>query len=323
MKDKIVSFLNEKYKGSTRFLKPKMFINEFGKEAFDEITSKINWMEEPFSLRVFCYLNDILEKPKCKMCENDVKFNPTELHFQTYCCNDCRYKDHEYIKTVREKTNLEKYGASNVFASKYGMEKIKETNLQKYGTDNYCKTDEYKQRLKRGEIKRPDCGDKVSLAIRKKYFNNLPNRYQNLIALFDFSNYKGANSYEIKYEWKCKNCGNVFLHWLNNNWDLKCKLCEKSGTNIEVFVENFLKRYTIPHFKRDKMTLNGFELDFNIPSQKIAIECNGLHWHSDEKKDKNYHLMKTEMCLERDIKLIHIFASRTGSCYMSQGICSI
>jgi very-short-patch-repair endonuclease len=308
MKEKIRAFLEQKYKGSTRFIKPKLFINEFGKESFDEINSKINWINEPFSLKVFCYINDILIKPKCKMCGNDVKFNPTELKFQTYCSNSCRFKDHEYIKTVRDKTNLEKYGAANVFASKHGMEKIKQTNLEKYGVENYCKTEEYKQRLKSGEIKRPYCGDKVSHSIKLKYFKNLPNRYHNLIPLFNFEDYKGAHTYEVKYEWKCRNCGNIFLHWLNNNYDIKCKLCEKSGTNIEVFVENFLKRYSIPHFKRDKMTLNGFELDFNIPSFKIAIECNGLHWHNDEHKEKRYHLMKTEMCLERGIKLIHIFA---------------
>ena len=154
MKEKITQFLNDKYKGTTRFLKPKMFIENFGKEAFEKIESTINWIESPFSLKVFCYLNDILQKPTCKICGNDVKFNPTELHFQTYCSNPCRYKDHEHIKTIREKTNLEKYGAGNVFASKHGMEKIKQTNLEKYGVDNYCKTDEYKQRVKNGEIER-------------------------------------------------------------------------------------------------------------------------------------------------------------------------
>jgi len=284
-----------------------MFINEFGKEAFDEIITKINWIEKPFSLRVFCYLNDILEKPLCKICGDDVKFNATELHFQTYCSNPCRFKDLDHIKTIRDKTNIEKYGAANVFASKHGMDKIKNTNLSKYGTDNYCKTDEYKNRVKSGDIKRPYCGDKISATIKRKYFNNLPNRYNNLIPLFKLEDYKGAHNYDVRYEWKCKNCGNIFLHWLNNNYDLKCKSCEKSGTNIEVFVENFLKRYGIAHIKRDRMTLNKLELDFNIPSRKIAIECNGLHWHSDEMKDKNYHLVKTEMCLELGIKLIHIF----------------
>lgn len=314
MKEKITQFLNDKYKGTTRFLKPKMFIENFGKEAFEKIESTINWIESPFSLKVFCYLNDILQKPTCKICGNDVKFNPTELHFQTYCSNPCRYKDHEHIKTIREKTNLEKYGAGNVFASKHGMEKIKQTNLEKYGVDNYCKTDEYKQRVKNGEIERPYVGDKVAHSIRKNYyFNNLPNRYNKLIPLFKFEDYKGAHDYNVEYKWKCKNCGNIFHHWLNNNYNIKCKLCDKSGTNIEVFIEDFFKRHQIAHKKRDRLILENLELDFVIPSHNIAIECNGLHWHSDKHKEKRYHLMKTEKSLEKGIKLIHIFSDEIES----------
>lgn len=308
MKEKIIDFLNEKYKGSTRFIKPKMFIKTFGKNVFDEINTKINWLENPFSLKVFCYLNDILEKPNCKICGKDVKFNPTETHFQTYCSNKCRFQD---LKTIQEKTKqtcLEKYGTENVFASKHGKEKIKNTIQEKYGVNNYTKTQEYKERIKSGEIKREYAGDKISLALKKKYYDNLPSRYNKLIPLFNFDEYRGAHDYETKYEWKCKQCGNIFQHWLNNNYELKCKLCDKSGTDIEVFVENFLKDHQISHIKRDKMALKNRELDFLIPSHKIAIECNGLYWHNSNHKSKRYHLEKTERCLEQGIKLIQIFA---------------
>ena len=308
MKEQIVNFLNNKYQGSTRFLKPKMFIKTFGKKSFDEIEAKINWLENPFSLKVFCYLNDILEKPKCKMCEKDVKFNTAEMHFQTYCSNKCRFQDYKTTQEKSKQTCLEKYGTENVFASEYAKNKIKNTIQERYGVDNYTKTEEYKNRIKSGDIKRAYVGDKVALALKKRYYDNLPNRYNKLIPLFDFNEYEGAHDYEIKYEWQCKQCGNIFQHWLNNNWDIKCNLCDKSGTNIEVFVENFLKDHQISHIKRDKMILKNRELDFVIPSHKIAIECNGLYWHNDEKKYKKYHLEKTERCLEQGIKLIHIFA---------------
>lgn len=55
-----------------------------------------------------------------------------------------------------------------------------------------------------------------------------------------------------------------------------------------------------------------YELDIYIPSKKIAIEYNGLYWHSSGSKDTDktqskYHLMKTEMCEKRGIHLFHIF----------------
>ena len=49
------------------------------------------------------------------------------------------------------------------------------------------------------------------------------------------------------------------------------------------------------------------ELDLYLPDYKLAIELNCLYWHSELFKDKNYHLNKTELCLEKDIQLIHIF----------------
>ena len=44
-----------------------------------------------------------------------------------------------------------------------------------------------------------------------------------------------------------------------------------------------------------------------MPELNIGIEYDGLKWHSDEFKDKNYHLNKTEECKKLGIRLVHIF----------------
>ena len=49
------------------------------------------------------------------------------------------------------------------------------------------------------------------------------------------------------------------------------------------------------------------ELDIYIPEKRVAIEFNGTYWHSSYLKDKNYHKNKTLKCLEKNIRLIHIF----------------
>ena len=50
------------------------------------------------------------------------------------------------------------------------------------------------------------------------------------------------------------------------------------------------------------------ELDIYIPSKQLAIEYNGLYWHSEEKgKDRMYHLDKLNACNEKGIHLIQIF----------------
>lgn len=50
------------------------------------------------------------------------------------------------------------------------------------------------------------------------------------------------------------------------------------------------------------------EVDIYVPSKKVAIEYNGLYWHSENKgKDKNYHYNKWLACQKEGIQLIQIW----------------
>jgi hypothetical protein len=53
--------------------------------------------------------------------------------------------------------------------------------------------------------------------------------------------------------------------------------------------------------------LEGKEIDIFIPSHNLAIEFNGLYYHSDSFKPNDYHLNKTLDCESKGIHLIHIF----------------
>jgi hypothetical protein len=48
-------------------------------------------------------------------------------------------------------------------------------------------------------------------------------------------------------------------------------------------------------------------LDIYIPEFKLAIEFNGLYWHSELFKDKQYHYNKWKQCKEKGIQLITIW----------------
>lgn len=51
----------------------------------------------------------------------------------------------------------------------------------------------------------------------------------------------------------------------------------------------------------------GVEFDIILPDLKLAIEYNGLYWHSDQHKDNKYHLNKTKIANSLGYTLIHIF----------------
>ena len=70
---------------------------------------------------------------------------------------------------------------------------------------------------------------------------------------------------------------------------------------------DFLTRLEEKFVEKDRKILGGLELDFYLPDLKIAIELDGLYWHSIRFKNRDYHLNKTELCERLGIQLIHIF----------------
>ena len=106
---------------------------------------------------------------------------------------------------------------------------------------------------------------------------------------------------------KCKDHGNFRMKignlLTNHQW---CKKCNPNTSKAERELTEFIKNY-IPIVESDKTILEGKELDIYVPSKNLAIEFNGLYWHSDKFKPDNYHLNKTKKCKEKNVRLIHIF----------------
>jgi DNA-binding transcriptional regulator YiaG len=62
--------------------------------------------------------------------------------------------------------------------------------------------------------------------------------------------------------------------------------------------------YSGPIIINDRKAINPFELDIYLPEENLAIEYNGLVWHSEKfGKTKEYHISKYNLCNEQNIKL--------------------
>jgi very-short-patch-repair endonuclease len=98
---------------------------------------------------------------------------------------------------------------------------------------------------------------------------------------------------DFQQGYRCPYCASINNYRSNNEKDVINFLRENCNYEIRERVRNIIPQY---------------ELDLYVPELKIAIEYDGLFWHSEEKgKDKNYHLNKTDVCKEAGIRLIHIF----------------
>lgn len=76
---------------------------------------------------------------------------------------------------------------------------------------------------------------------------------------------------------------------------------------------NFInENYNVKQIKvNDRKVLKGKELDLYLPEDNLAIEYNGLYWHSYPFLEKNEakikHNFKTKKCSSNDISLVHIW----------------
>jgi len=86
-----------------------------------------------------------------------------------------------------------------------------------------------------------------------------------------------------------------------------CPKCSLIYNKMEDELKEFIKSLNIVFNENVKKIISPYELDIFIPTHNLAIEFNGLYWHSEVYKDKNYHLNKTKMCQDKHIQLIHIF----------------
>ena len=76
-------------------------------------------------------------------------------------------------------------------------------------------------------------------------------------------------------------------------------------SNPHRIISDFLKELNVDFENNTKKIIPPQELDIYIPSKKLAIEINGVYWHSG--LDRSYHLNKTKLCNSIGVELIHFW----------------
>ncbi len=85
-----------------------------------------------------------------------------------------------------------------------------------------------------------------------------------------------------------------------------CPKCLPNASKSEIELNEFLEKY-FKTLQNSRSIISPFELDIVIPKLKIAIEYNGVYFHSDKFLEDRYHLEKLEMCQDKGYKLIQVF----------------
>ena len=213
-----------------------------------------------------------------------------------------RYGDENY--TNAQKQSLTRQSFSDEHNQQINELRAK-TVQQKYGVANVSQTDSVKQKI----------SNRLQLANAVKFFNNCIVNNDLVEPLFDLEHYIEHSHDELM--WRCKKCGKEFSskkyhHYINSQIPARCLDCfplrQPKSVGEDEIVEFIKTFYHGEILKNTRSVIAPLELDIWIPELKLAIEYDGVYWHSENMgTDCNYHLSKTERCENNGIQLIHIF----------------
>ena len=88
-----------------------------------------------------------------------------------------------------------------------------------------------------------------------------------------------------------------------------CPACGYKLSRGENEIAEFIKSLGFSVKTRSRDLIKNREIDIYVPEKNVAVEFDGLLWHSERFKENPmaYHIDKTEKCANAGIRLIHVF----------------
>ena len=296
-------------------------------ELFDKTNNCAGSLRE----RLYWLQHNITSYPLCITCYNPLTSRNFKSNFKggiytTHCSVSCAKRDIVIIEQQKE-TIKRKYGSYQYLASADARYKIEKTNIKKYGTKTPSPwgSDSWKNNMinKYGVESSQHIPKSYDINIKSHIVNNIISgkteasiiscqaqrntECQNVELAFDLDR---DNLENIQLRWKHITCGKEYISRINNGKIVVCPHCKDGASVLELSLRSIIMGLTNDEIVfNDRTILEGNkELDIYIPNKKIAIEFNGIYWHSILRNpDRFYHLSKTEECISKGIKLIHLW----------------
>lgn len=277
-----------------------------------------------FKEKIWFFYNNLTERPKCLSCSSEIKFRERfDKPYGDFCSLKCINMNKEEMVKRQKKTFNQKYSVDFYPQHNEFITKQKKTKKEKYGNENY---------------NNPEKTKKTKLEIYgDSKFNNLKKQQNTVLQMYGDVNisktswYKNHifSSYKEKYpnldilsinnqlvSINCVKCQNIYevtkqlvYERYRRGYEV-CTHCNPIGQNsqsgYELEINNFINEYNIETIQSYRK-INNKEIDIYIPNKKMGIEINGVYWHNELFKTKDYHLNKTQLFNSHNISVIQIF----------------
>lgn len=230
------------------------------------------------------------------------------------------------VKSKMQKTCLEKYGADNVFKLQEFQDIAKHTTEQKYGVDNVFKLQEFQDLAKYTVEQKYGVDNVFKLQEFQELSKNIVKKKygkENIFSTEYFIKDQQSKGYMYNIDGntvpeitKILNNNGInisedsvrdgFKNNLFSNIDEAIELYKNytSYNNLEAFFAKLIDfEFYSKKFDSNKFPKLNYKPDFKL-SENLAINTDGLYWHSEKYKDKYYHFNMRKEYESRKLEII-------------------
>lgn len=242
------------------------------------------------------------KQPKCPECGEETKFYRGKNDFSPFCSKHANLSRSKWSKEHKTfdfgwKKGLTKHDHPGILAQ---SQKISGENNPMFGKTHPPEV------LKAAVEKRVP---KLFLSLEE-----FQERKKKLLSKFEiispYETFRNGSGVKELLDVRCVKCDKIQkknLWSLQHEWSL-CVYCGQGTSNGENEVLEFVRSLGVDGIRNSRTIIPPQELDIFIPEKNVAIEFNGLYFHSELFKEKNYHSKKWKECLAKNVKLIQFFS---------------
>jgi hypothetical protein len=289
-------------------------------EFYDYLKERYKGKQLTFAEMIYLFYHNMDNPPVCRICGGKTKFIGYTKGYREFCSYKCMNSCKD-IQERKKQTSLKNYGTTNPMQSEEVRKRLADTNIQRYGVENAFQSKELMKRAKQTCLEKygteyANQSEEVKKKIAEAKRQNILNKYPNIVLIESTGD--GVDIYTMEcHDINCDKCTNggfkISSNTLYDRMRRGVELCTTKyppgthikNTSIEKFVHDLLDEHNIKYETNNRKILSGKEIDIYIPSKRIAIECNGVYWHS--MYDSSYHYEKWKKCQELNIQLLTIW----------------
>lgn len=249
-------------------------------------------------------------------CEKHGWFDQTvSYHLRGSGCPKCAIEKNTELKRHKQEDILKRI--DKIYDGQYEIKNFEYKRIGQY-VDVLCKKHNHNFRTTVGNLLHghgcPMCGLEKYSEKRSFTFDDFLQRAKEMHGdkfEYDKDSYTNFQSPVGIY---CKEHKRWFSQIARNhaNGQIACPSCYSTKSRGEEQLFQFVKQICPDAIQSDRKLLKGTrcdgkEIDIYVPNKTLAIEYDGLYWHSEAKIKDDTHRIKTECCAEKGVQLIHIF----------------